>query len=273
MKKMKVILSVTIILALAVTGCGTKNSNTVESQKETVVKTADAKKTESQSKVSQKTTEESEEIDSEEDKTIVKEDEKAAAQQTASTDGNTSDNSPSNSSSGNNSSGNSNTGNGANSGNQNNSGNTASSSGNGNGGSSNSGSGSNANSSSGNSSNSNSTSTPTPAPAPQHTHTWTHVDAVGHYETVTITAAWDEEVPIYEEKARSICNQCGADITACCDEHMEAGMLAGTCWAWHIEYIQVQTGTQKIHHDAVTEQRWVQDTPAYDVCSGCGATR
>lgn len=272
MKKMKVILSAAIILALAVTGCGTKNSNTVESQKETVVKTADAKKTESQSKVSQKTTEESEEIDSEEDKTIVKEDEKAAAQQTASTDGNTSDNSPSNSSSGN-----SNTGNAANSGNQNNSGNTASSSGNGNGGSSNSGSGSNANSSSGNSSNSNSTSTPTPAPAPQHTHTWIHVDAVGHYETVTIQAAWDETVPVYDDVAHDICNHCGADLTNFSEEdfisHQKAHALAGEGGGHHTEWRYEQTGTQTIHHDAVTEQRWIQDVSAYDVCSGCGVTK
>lgn len=31
--------------------------------------------------------------------------------------------------------------------------------------------------------------------------------------------------------------------------------------------------TWKVHHDAVTEQRWVQDSPAYDVCSGCGVTK
>lgn len=28
-----------------------------------------------------------------------------------------------------------------------------------------------------------------------------------------------------------------------------------------------------VHHDEVTEQKWVQDTPAYDQCSECGATK
>lgn len=261
MKKSKVILAVTIILTLAVTGCGTNNSNAEKSQKETVAKVTDDEKADSQNKASLKTTEKSEEVEVKTEETIVKEDKKAAAQQTALTENSTSD---TNSSASGNATGNSNSS--SNSGNHNNSGNAASSSGSGNSGSSNSGSGSNTNSS-----NSNSTLTPEPAPAPQHTHTWTHVDATGHYETVTIQAAWDEEVPVYEEKARSICNQCGADITGDVDAHFKNSGYV--CGGYHVEYIQIQTGTQTIHHDAVTEQRWVQDTPAYDVCSGCGATR
>lgn len=127
-------------------------------------------------------------------------------------------------------------------------------------------SGNGTNSSSGNSSNNN---TPT---QPIHTHTWVHVDATGHNETVTIQAAWDEVVPVYENVAHDICNQCGVELTeANIDEHYNTNIE--TCWAWHTEWRYEQTGTQTIHHDAVTENRWVQDSPAYDVCSGCGATK
>ena len=267
MKKSKVILAVTIILALAVTGCGTNNSNAEKSQKETVAKVTDDKKADSQNKASLKTTEKSEEAELKTEETIVKEDKKAAAQQTALTENSTSD---TNSSSSGNTTGNSNSS--TTSGNHNNSGNTASSSGNG--GSSNSGSGNNANSSNGNNGSSGNNNTfdnnTNQGPTPQHEHTWTHVDATGHYETVTIQAAWDEVVPVYDDVEHSICNTCGADITGHSVEHLENNL---DCGGYHSEWRYEQTGTQTIHHDAVTEQRWVQDTPAYDVCSGCGATR
>lgn len=235
MKKSKVVLMVVIALTVAVTGCGEKNNGRVENQKEVTV---DKKKT-------SKTKEQSKETVAEvkEQKNLTK-DEMVATQQTASLDSDT--NSSSN-------------------------GNTAG----------NSGSDSNAEShSSGNSAgganvntNTNAESNNSPTVVQEHIHSWVHHDVTGHYESVVIQAAFDEEVPIYESAARSICNQCGADITECCDEHMEVGMLAGTCWAWHIEYIQIQTGTKIIHHDAVTEQRWVQESPAYDTCSGCGAIK
>ena len=77
-------------------------------------------------------------------------------------------------------------------------------------------------------------------------------------------------VPVYDDVEHSICNTCGADITGHSVEHLENNL---DCGGYHSEWRYEQTGTQTIHHDAVTEQRWVQDTPAYDVCSGCGATR
>lgn len=129
-------------------------------------------------------------------------------------------------------------------------------------------SGNGTNSSSGNSSNDN-------APTqPIHTHTWVHVDAAGHYETVTIQAAWDEEVPVYENVEHTICNVCGEELTM--DNyisHGKAHALAGEGSGYHSEWRYEQTGTQIVHHDAVIENRWVQDSPAYDVCSGCGATK
>lgn len=275
MKKSKVILAVMTVLAVCIAGCGTKNSDTIESQKEVTVKNTDNQEkdnqeNDNQKKDSKKTTEKSEESELKSDETTIKADEKATAQQT--TDANTSDknNESNNSTSG--SSGNSSSSSAGNNSSAPSS-NTSSGGGNANNNSSNgSNSGNNTNNNNNNNAgNTSSNPAPTPAPTPQHEHTWVHVDATGHYETVTIQAAWDEEVPVYEEKARSICNQCGADITEDTTAHFKANLE--TCWAWHIEYIQVQTGTQTIHHDAVTEQRWIQDIPAYDVCSGCGATK
>lgn len=273
MKKSKGILAITVILALAITGCGTDNSGVGEKKAETTAKVTDNQETESQKADQEKTTEESEETEMKKDETIVKEDEKAVAQQTVSldTNSNTSDkdnasnNSTSNSSSDNNSSGN-----GSNS--------NSNHTGSGNGGNTNSSSENSANSNPGNTSNSNPTPAPTPAPAPaQHQHTWVHVDATGHYETVVVQAAWDETVPVYGNVAHEICNDCGADLTNLSEDNLWDHIFGhadnGGKGSFRTEWRNEQTGTKIIHHDAVTEQRWVQDAPAYDVCSGCGATK
>jgi hypothetical protein len=87
----------------------------------------------------------------------------------------------------------------------------------------------------------------------------------GHYETQVVKEAWDE--PVYETQMRAICNQCGADLTnADIDKHFKDSGYS--CGGYHAEYIQVQTGT--IHHDAETNQVWVQDVAPYAQCSGCG---
>ena len=66
------------------------------------------------------------------------------------------------------------------------------------------------------------------------------------------------------------CNTCGADVTTNAQEH-EAIHNAG------FSSRKIQTGS--IHHDAVTQQVWV-DEPAYDevvtrgyVCSVCGVAK
>ena len=113
---------------------------------------------------------------------------------------------------------------------------------------------------------------------PVHQHQWVaqtkvvHHEATGHYETVTVQAAYDE--PIYETKI--VCG-CGAIFNT----------LEGTNgWEYHSAFGEcpygysvkpVQVGTK--HHDAVTEQKWVQDSAAWDetVTTGykcsCGATK
>ena len=111
-------------------------------------------------------------------------------------------------------------------------------------------------------------STPAPdttAPAPQHTHSWVHHDATGHYEIQTVKAAWDEAV--YATRAKDICNQCGAELTAeNIDQHFKDSGYS--CGGYHTEWERTLTGY--VHHDAETTQVWVEYSPAYNECS-CGA--
>ena len=112
---------------------------------------------------------------------------------------------------------------------------------------------------------SNNTNTSDNSAAPAHVHTWVLHEGSGHYETQVVKEAWDE--PVYEEQCKTICNQCGADLTnADIDKHFKDSGYS--CGGYHAEYIQVQTGT--IHHDAETNQVWVQDVAPYAQCSGCG---
>ena len=113
--------------------------------------------------------------------------------------------------------------------------------------------------------NSNNTNTSDNSAAPAHVHTWVLHEGSGHYETQVVKEAWDE--PVYETQAKTICNQCGADITGIIDQHaQESGYTCGR--SYRIDYVQVQTGT--VHHDAETKQVWVQDVAPYAQCSGCG---
>lgn len=113
--------------------------------------------------------------------------------------------------------------------------------------------------------NSNNTNTSDNSAALAHVHTWVLHEGSGHYETQVVKEAWDE--PVYETQMRAICNQCGADLTnADIDKHFKDSGYS--CGGYHAEYIQVQTGT--IHHDAETNQVWVQDVAPYAQCSGCG---
>lgn len=122
--------------------------------------------------------------------------------------------------------------------------------------------------SSGTTGSSNNTNTSDNSAAPAHVHTWVLHEGSGHYETQVVKEAWDE--PVYEMQARDICNQCGADVTNDPWGHMDASIVDGqeTCWAYHTEWVKVQTGT--VHHDAETKQVYVQDVAPYAQCSGCG---
>ena len=121
----------------------------------------------------------------------------------------------------------------------------------------------------------------------EHTHNWVaqyetvNVPEKGHNEQVLVQAAYDEQVPVTEMKAYSICNQCGADITGNTTAHMKNSLLnGGNCGGYHTEWREVVTGYNTVHHDAVYETRYVVDSPATTKqeltgykCSGCGKTR
>ncbi len=100
----------------------------------------------------------------------------------------------------------------------------------------------------------------------EHKHEWiaqyetVNVPEKGHNEQVLVQAAYDEQVPQYQEDVeRSICNQCGADITNNIDAHFKSSW---DCSGYHMELRQVLTGYKTVHHDAVYETRYVVDSPA-----------
>ena len=101
----------------------------------------------------------------------------------------------------------------------------------------------------------------------EHTHDWV---AVTETRTVVDQAAYDEQVPITEMKAYSICNACGADITGNASDHMYNHMINDEVGGYHTEWREVVTGYQTVHHDAVTHTETV--TTGYR-CSTCGATK
>ncbi len=121
----------------------------------------------------------------------------------------------------------------------------------------------------------------------EHTHNWVaqyktvNVPEKGHNEQVLVQAAYDEQVPITEMKAYSICNDCGADITGNTYEHVKDHMINDTGnGGWHTEWREVVTGYNTVHHDAVYETRYVVDSPATTKqelagykCSSCGKTK
>lgn len=120
----------------------------------------------------------------------------------------------------------------------------------------------------------------------EHTHNWVaqyktvNVPEKGHNEQVLVKDAYDEQVPITEMKAHSICNQCGADITGFATSHNEQHLLNYEANGYHTEWKEEVTGYKTVHHDAVYETRYVVDSPATTKqeltgykCSSCGKTK
>ena len=120
----------------------------------------------------------------------------------------------------------------------------------------------------------------------EHTHNWVaqyetvNVPEKGHNEQVLVQAAYDEQVPITEMKAHSICNQCGADITGFATSHNEQHLLNYEAGGYHTEWKEEVTGYKTVHHDAVYDTKYVVDSPATTKqelagykCSSCGKTK
>ena len=134
-------------------------------------------------------------------------------------------------------------------------------------------------------SNNNSSNSNNSKPA-EHTHNWVaqyktvNVPEKGHNEQVLVQAAYDEQVPITEMKAHSICNQCGADITGFATSHNEQHLLNYEAGGYHTEWKEEVTGYKTVHHDAVYDTKYVVDSPATTKqelagykCSSCGKTK
>lgn len=113
---------------------------------------------------------------------------------------------------------------------------------------------------------------------PEHTHSWveqtttvTH-EATGHYEMVVVKDAWDEEI----WKDYCICNKCGEDVT---DENTRIWHWddTGCDGGWTVKSTLIAIN----HHEAETQEVWVEDSPARTetvgtgsyICSACGATK
>ena len=120
----------------------------------------------------------------------------------------------------------------------------------------------------------------------EHTHNWVaqyktvNVPEKGHNEQVLVQAAYDEQVPVTKMKEHSICNQCGADITADPWGHNKQHALNYEAGGFRSVFIEEVTGYNTVHHDAVYETRYVVDSPATTKqeltgykCSGCGKTK
>lgn len=135
------------------------------------------------------------------------------------------------------------------------------------------------------SSNKNNSNSNSSKPA-EHTHNWVaqyktvNVPEKGHNEQVLVQAAYDEQVPITEMKEHSICNQCGADITADPWGHNKQHALNYEAGGFRSVFIGEVTGYNTVHHDAVYETRYVVDSPATTKqeltgykCSSCGKTK
>ena len=136
------------------------------------------------------------------------------------------------------------------------------------------------------SSNKNNSSSSSSKPT-EHTHNWVaqyktvNVPEKGHNEQVLVQAAYDEQVPITEMQEYSICNQCGADITADPWGHLKQSAInGGNCGGYHSEWRETVVGYKTVHHEAVYETRYVVDSPATTKqeltgykCSGCGKTK
>lgn len=96
-----------------------------------------------------------------------------------------------------------------------------------------------------------------------HVHDWYAVteyirhEVTGHYEEMLVTDAWDETV--YSEYSKAICNGCGAyfeTVNEICDHIMEAHQ-------GNASYTSKKVQVDIIHHEAIYEDVWVIDEPAY----------
>lgn len=81
-----------------------------------------------------------------------------------------------------------------------------------------------------------------------------HYDATGHWETHVISEAWDDDQ--YESRVVGIAS---GHIYNSVEDFIDNGDLYGDG-----NYTVKQVKVGSVHHDAVTTQVWVEDSPAHD---------
>ena len=70
-------------------------------------------------------------------------------------------------------------------------------------------------------------------------------------------AAYTYEEPIYEEQGRTICNECGADITDTLDDHIYNHIINKENGSYRDEWVIVQVGTKTV--EVPEEGHWETD--------------
>lgn len=101
---------------------------------------------------------------------------------------------------------------------------------------------------------------------PQHTHNWVPVTKTVHHDAQYKTVHHDA---VYEE--RSICNNCGKDITGQTTQHMKDSLLSGgQCGSYHSELVQTQAAWDE---QVLVKAAWDETVTTGYRCSVCGAAK
>lgn len=122
----------------------------------------------------------------------------------------------------------------------------------------------NSSSSDKNTSSNNSSNSTSKNEEPKHNHSWVNITK---QVKVIDQEAYTYEEPVYEMQGRTICNNCGADITENCTSHMKEHALNGDRYGYHDEWVQVQVGTQTVE---VPEKSHYETEIIGRKCNSCG---
>ena len=114
-----------------------------------------------------------------------------------------------------------------------------------------------------------------------HIHEWEEQTEIIHHEAVIKDVwieefpAWEEEVPVYEQKEQAVCVTCGIEIEGNPNEH-----LNDVCRQWRNEMKNVQTGTETVFHEAkgheekaIVQEAYDETIPKGYKCKECGAVK
>lgn len=99
---------------------------------------------------------------------------------------------------------------------------------------------------------------------PSHTHNWVPVTKTVHHDAQYKTVHHDAVT-----QERTICNNCGADITGNVDAHMKANIMNG-CGSYSVKTVVVQ---QAYDEQVLVSNAWDETVTTGYRCSTCGATK